>query len=154
MTISINGPVFGQSDLCNAILRSLPDWFGIESAIVQYVQDAETMPTFVASVGGEPAGLLCVNRHFPETAEVHLVAVRAEHHRQGLGRAMIHRVEAWLRADGVELLEVKTLSASSPDLNYARTRKFYKAVGFRPLEEIKTLWDEHNPCLILVKPLS
>ena len=25
--------------------------------------------------------------------------------------------------------------------------------NFRPLEEIKTLWDEHNPCLILVKPL-
>jgi hypothetical protein len=30
---------------------------------------------------------------------------------------------------------------------------FYEAVGFKPLEETSQIWDEHNPCLIMVKKL-
>jgi hypothetical protein len=46
---------------------------------------------------------------------------------------------------------VKTLGPSSDDSNYAKTRAFYSAMGFRPLEEFKQIWDEHNPCLVMVK---
>jgi hypothetical protein len=52
----------------------------------------------------------------------------------------------------VEYLQVKTLGPSWPDPGYERTRRFYEARGFVPLEEIHGLW-EHNPCLILVKRL-
>ncbi len=153
MALTIDGPVLGQSAVCESILRSLPDWFGIESAIVQYVKDVEAMPTFLASVNGRVVGFASINRHFPETAEGHVLGVRGECHRQGIGRALVERIEQWLCREGAELLEVKTVSASSADPSYALTRRFYLAMGFRPLEEIKTLWDEHNPCLILVKPL-
>ena len=37
---------------------------------------------------------------------------------------------------------------------YAQTRAFYLAMGFRPLEELRKLWDEANPCLIMVKRLE
>ena len=153
MTTTIEGPVTEQSAACDTILRSLPEWFGIESANAAYVEAAGRLPSFIATADGEVVGIACVERHFPETAEIHLIAIRPEHHRAGIGRELLERVEAWLRADGVELLEVKTLSASSPDVNYAKTRAFYLGMGFRPLEEIKTLWDERNPCLILVKVL-
>jgi hypothetical protein len=33
-----------------------------------------------------------------------------------------------------------------------RTRRFYEACGFVPVEEIHRLW-EHNPCLLMVKRL-
>ena len=61
--------------------------------------------------------------------------------------------EAWLREQAVEYLQVKTLGPSREDAGYARTRAFYIALNFRPLEELKQLWDEHNPCLIMVKRL-
>ena len=65
---------------------------------------------------------------------------------------MVQAREADARAEGVRLLEVKTLGASHPDPHYARTRHFYEAVGFLPLEETD-LWGEGAPCLIMVKPL-
>lgn len=152
--ITLTGPETGPSPHVERILRTLPEWFGIESALVQYVEDAARMPTWYASIEGEVVGFLSVHRHFPETAEVHVVGVLPAHHRSGVGRALQVRVEAWLRAEGVRVLQVKTISASSPDTFYARTRAFYLSMGFVPLEEFPTLWDEHNPCLILVKGLQ
>lgn len=50
------------------------------------------------------------------------------------------------------LLEVKTVGPSQPDLNYARTRLFYQATGFQPVEELRGLWGD-TPCLIMIKTL-
>ena len=86
-------------------------------------------------------------------AEIHLTVVDREAHGQGVGTAMVDAIEEACRADGVRLLEVKTLGASHPDPGYARTRHFYQRCGFLPLEETD-LWVEDNPCLIMVKPLA
>jgi len=153
MSIVVEGPFEGRAGDCEPILRALPDWFGIEEATAQYVRDVDSMPTFVASVDGVVAGFVTVNRHFDAAAEIHVIGVRPEHHRQGIGAALMARAETWLRAEGVEYVQVKTVGPSSDDPFYARTRQFYAAMGYRPLEEIKTLWDERNPCLIQVKRL-
>ena len=50
-------------------------------------------------------------------------------------------------------MQVKTLGPSKPDRRYAGTRRFYEALGFRPLEET-ALWGPENPCLIMVKRLA
>jgi hypothetical protein len=50
-------------------------------------------------------------------------------------------------------MQVKTLGPSRLDEHYAKTRAFYEAMGFRPLEEFKQIWDENNPCLVMVKRL-
>lgn len=137
------------------LLRSLPEWFGIESATASYVQDAATMPTYLAHAGDasdEPVGALLAVRHFPAAAEIHLMAVAPEHHRRGVGRAMVAALEADLVADGVRLLQVKTLGPSRPNPEYDRTRAFYAAIGFLPLEEHPDLWPG-NPCLVMVKAL-
>ena len=139
-----------RSRLCDSILRSLPGWFGIESAIVEYTESVAALPTF--AVGDE--AFLSLKLHFPTAAEVYVMGVRPHRHRQGLGTELIHAAEDSLSATGVEYLQVKTLSASRASEHYARTRRFYDAVGFRPLEEIPDLWDESNPCLILVKHLT
>lgn len=65
----------------------------------------------------------------------------------------MHALEADLTADGVELLQVKTLGASHPDAGYKLTRQFYAAMGFQPLEEMIGVWGPQNPCLIMVKRL-
>jgi ribosomal protein S18 acetylase RimI-like enzyme len=95
-----------------------------------------------------------VKRHFPESAEVHLMAVDPRLHRQQIGRSLVEAAEADLAADGVRYLQVKTLGPSRADANYANTREFYLALGFVPIEEFLTLWNEGNPCLLLVKALA
>ena len=50
-------------------------------------------------------------------------------------------------------MSVKTLGPSHPDAGYRDTRRFYRACGFLAVEELHELWDEDNPCLLMVKPL-
>ncbi len=153
MSFTITGPHFGQSAACIPIVRSLPEWFGIEEAILHYSTEIDHLPTFVA---GNPAGVigfLSLKQHNLHAAEAYVMAVRRKFHRAGIGRRLMQEAEAWLRRQGVEYLQVKTLGPSNNDANYAETRAFYLAVGFRPLEEFKQIWDAQNPCLIMIKQL-
>jgi GNAT superfamily N-acetyltransferase len=154
MDIPIRGPSLGQSSLCEPILRALPEWFGIEEATQQYIEDIEGLPTFLASVNGEVLGFLSLTEHTEYAAEIHVMGVRPDMHRQGVGRALVHESEDYLRRRGIEYLQVKTLSPAHPDKSYARTRKFYAAMGFRPLEEFPELWGPQNPCLQMIKSLA
>jgi GNAT superfamily N-acetyltransferase len=137
-----------RSALCERVLRDLPDWFGIEEATAAYIRDVAELPTF--AVGDD--ALLSLKLHMPRAAEVYVMGVRRDRHGQGLGSALLAAAEDYLRERDVEFLQVKTLGPSDPDEGYARTRAFYEARGFVPLEEIHGLW-EQNPCLVLVKSL-
>jgi ribosomal protein S18 acetylase RimI-like enzyme len=66
---------------------------------------------------------------------------------------LVAAAEDRLRAEGVEYVQVKTLSASAGDEPYLRTLAFYTALGFRVLEEMPSLWDADNPAVILIKRL-
>jgi GNAT superfamily N-acetyltransferase len=135
------------------LLGLLPSWFGIPEANAAYVASAHRLPGLVAHAGTEPIGILLHQRHFPCAAEIHLMAVDPSRHRQGVGRSLVAAVEARLTAENIRMLQVKTLGPSHPDPGYARTRAFYEAVGFLPLQEIPDLWPG-NPCLIMVKMLT
>ena len=137
-----------RSRICERVLRDLPEWFGIEEATAAYIRDVAELPTF--AVDGD--ALLSLKLHTSHAAELYLMGVRRECHGQGLGTALVEAAEAYLRERGIEYLQVKTLGPSHPDEGYERTRRFYEACGFVPLEEIYGLW-EHNPCLVMVKRL-
>jgi GNAT superfamily N-acetyltransferase len=137
--------------VCRRILAELPTWFGIEEAVEGYVRSADEHQSLIAAVDGADVGISTLVRHTPYAAEVHLMAVLPALHRRGIGTAMLDHAEAGLAADGVEFLQVKTLSDTHPDPGYARTRAFYLRYGFRPLEEFPTLWDPSNPALQMVK---
>lgn len=154
MEIEIQGPLLGQSELCEPILRALPDWFGIEEATRQYVADTAVLPTFLATATNQTIGFLTLKQHTPYAAEIHVMGILPAWHRRGVGRALLTASEAYLREIGVAFLQVKTLSARHPDAGYGRTRQFYLAMGFRPLEEFPTLWGEANPCLQLIKQVA
>jgi GNAT superfamily N-acetyltransferase len=142
-----------KSQICDSVLRSLPLWFGIESAIIDYIQDVKRMDTWVAYVDNVAIGFASINKHFSESAEIHVMGIIPEYHRQGLGRQLIEAIEKDLHEKGFKFLTVKTLSESRPNKEYDLTRSFYLKNGFIPLEEFKTLWGESNPCLFLVKVL-
>jgi coenzyme F420-0:L-glutamate ligase / coenzyme F420-1:gamma-L-glutamate ligase len=140
-----------RSRIAEVVLRDLPDWFGIEEATAAYIKDAATLPTFAV----EPdIGFLCVKQHTVRAAELYVMGVRREHHRRGIGRALVEAAESWCRAHGIRYLHVKTLGPSRPDREYDATRAFYEAMGFVPLEELHGFWDEENPALVLVKDVT
>ena len=137
-----------RSRVAEAVLRNLPDWFGIEESTRQYIEDAAALPTFVA----EPdLGFLSLKQHTPAAAELHVMGVQPTHHRQGIGRALVESAVSWCRERGIRYLHVKTLGPSRPDPGYEATRTFYESLGFVALEELHGLWDEANPTLVLVK---
>jgi len=136
-----------------ALLDSLPSWFARPDANAEYVENSTSMANYWArSPDGAVIGVLVLEHHNAVTAEVHLMAVRPEWHRRGVGRELLRAVEQELAASGTRLLEVKTLGAAHPDPGYALTRHFYESVGFLPVEEFEDLWPG-TPCLLMVKPL-
>ncbi|MCX6032150.1 MAG: GNAT family N-acetyltransferase [Chloroflexi bacterium] len=153
MSFTITGPHLGQAAVCIPIVRSLPEWFGIEADIVHYAAAIDHLPTFLAGNPAGAGGFLSLKQHNPYAAEVYVMGVRRECQRTGIGRRLLQDAEAWLRSQNVEYLQAKTLGPSDDDENYARTRAFYLAMGFRPLEECMQIWDAQNPCLILIKRL-
>ena len=141
--------------LCEPVLRSVPDWFGIEIATRAYIEATGRLPTWVAmeSPGAPKAlGFLSVRHHFPRAAEIHCIAVRREAHGRGIGTALVRRAEDELRRGGVHFLQVKTMGPSKPNEQYAMTTRFYRSVGFEPVEEFIGLWDG-LPALQLIKRL-
>ena len=147
------GPFCGKAEVCQLILRALPQWFGIEKALNQYLKEIEDLPTLLAFVDNKCVGFLTFKQHNKYAAELYVMGVLPQFHRQGIGRALVKRTEMILRQDNVEYWQVKTLAPSHPDQYYAQTRAFYLAMGFRPLEEFRQLWGEGNPCLLMVKHL-
>jgi GNAT superfamily N-acetyltransferase len=141
----------GAGASCADILAALPTWFGIPESVAEYVAAAETEPTVLAGVGGRDCGILTLRLHTPAAAEIVVMGVRPEHHRAGIGRALLEEAERWLAARDVEFLQVKTLSPRHPDPGYAATRAFYVGCGFRPLEEMSDLWGPDQPALQMVK---
>jgi N-acetylglutamate synthase-like GNAT family acetyltransferase len=142
-----------RPDETAALLAALPDWFGIPEANANYVEESRTLPTIAALRDGEVVGVCLLKRHFPESGEIELLAVHPDLHRHGVGSRLVARAEADLRGDGVRILQVKTLGPSDDYEPYARTRAFYEALGFLPLEEHLHLWPS-DPCLVMVKPLG
>ncbi len=150
MNFIIDGPLLNQAAQCVPILRALPDWFGIDEAVLNYQREIGHLPTFLAKSDGQVLGFLSLKQHTPFAAEVYVMGVELKVHHQGIGRALLENAVRFARGMGIEYLQVKTLSDSHPDQGYRGTRAFYEAMGFRPLEEVKTLWGEQNPCLIMV----
>jgi GNAT superfamily N-acetyltransferase len=141
-------------DAVAELLHGLPEWFGIASSVLAYVEAARVLPGAAAVADDEVVGVCLIRRHTDVAAEIELLAVRRDLHRSGIGRALLGRVEADLSAEGLRLLQVKTFGPSGESSEYERTREFYRACGFWPLEERTDIWGPENPCLISVKPLS
>lgn len=136
------------------VMRALPQWFELEEPLVEFAEAARTSPTFIAREEAGVVGFLTLKRQTPRAAEILAMGVLPKRHRQGLGRELVEAACAFALGQGARLLQVKTLGPSHPSEHYARTRAFYEALDFVPLEETTSVWGPSNPCLILVRALS
>ncbi|MBA8794003.1 ribosomal protein S18 acetylase RimI-like enzyme [Friedmanniella endophytica] len=136
------------------ILTALPDWFGIPEAVEEYVNDVanDAFPCLVAERAGEVVGFALLHRHYPESAELHLIAVDPSWRGREIGRELVEAHARQLAADGGRYLVVHTVGPSFEHAGYAATRAFYRALGFCPLEE-RTGIDWPGPTQILVRAI-
>ena len=99
-------------------------------------------------------GFFAIKTHYGHTGDIYVCGVLPEYHHKGIGKALYHTAEAYLIQNGCKYVIVKTLSDAVCYEPYARTRAFYRSVGFEPLVTLTEMWDENNPCLIMLKKLT
>ncbi|NJD01226.1 MAG: GNAT family N-acetyltransferase [Ruminiclostridium sp.] len=136
------------------ILRNLPEWFGNEKALCEYVASDIKLPYWIAlSQDDNCIGFISVKIHYGHTGDVYVCGVLPEYHNKGIGKKLITAAEEYLIQNGCKYVIVKTLSEKACYEPYERTRKFFLGVGFEQLITLSEMWDEENPCLIMVKKL-
>ena len=143
-----------KSAITEKILRQLPEWFGLEASILEYIQNVKKKLFFAVYDGEMAVGFICISYHNVFTAELYLTGILKKYHRKGIGKELVAIAEKKLVEKGFIMFMVKTLGESVDCEEYNRTRYFYRSVGFYPLEEFTQIWDEENPCLIMAKSLN
>ncbi|HWA47461.1 MAG TPA: GNAT family N-acetyltransferase, partial [Dongiaceae bacterium] len=145
ITIAREPDADARARICRELLAALPDWFGLPDSNARFEREVRDLPMWVARSDAQAIGFVTLRRHFPATAELHLIAIDPAHHRHGIGGKLLAALEAHLRNSATRHLTVKTLAPEAGDLHYARTHRFYAAQGFLPVEVFPTLWDPENP---------
>lgn len=138
----------------NNILRRLPEWFGNEQALSDYVTSVTKLPFWAAvDQNGDCVGFMTVKIHYGITGDIFVCGVLPEYHNKGIGKKLITLIEDYLKHIGCKFMIVKTLSEAANYEPYERTRQFYIKVGFEKLITLTEMWDADNPCLVMIKKL-
>ena len=138
-----------KQQIAASVLQALPAWFGIPESTATYVRESADMPFWADFADGVARGFIVLKETSPYAAEIYVMGVRPEYHRQGIGRALFQALYDYALNHGYAFLQVKTVQEGHYR-EYDLTNAFYKGVGFRELECFPTLWDEANPCQILI----
>lgn len=142
-----------KAAIARELLEALPQWFGIPESREEYIAASREQPFFAALDGETPLGFLCLKETGAATAELAVMGVRKDCHRQGIGRALFTAARDWAAAQGYAFLQVKTVEMGRyPE--YDATNRFYRSLGFQEFEVFPTLWDAWNPCQVYVLSLK
>lgn len=142
-----------EADEAYNIAERLPGYFNEQG--LREIKAAVTKDTlFGAFDEDKMVGFVIYKELNPEAVELAWMGVLTEYQSQGVGTQMVEESLNEIKGQ-YKLCEVKTLAETKPDPGYAKTRAFYKKLGFIPLEIIDPYpgWEGDNPCQILVKPL-
>ncbi len=144
-----------DGEACAEIVRRLPEYF-TEDVPTTVIEDLAEHGGWVSVNSGQLVAFVVVKRRSKRVAEILWMAVRAADRGSGIGTALLERVIALLAADGLALLEVKTLDRSAGYEPYEATAAFYERRGFVQIDMIDPLpgWPPGNPAAIYVAALA
>ncbi len=140
-----------KSKIVKEVLLDLPEWFGLPESTKSYVEKSKMLPLLVAKSDDKVIGFITLNETSADVCEIHCMGIKKEYHGKGIGTKLQHEIEEFAK-EKYEFMQVKTVDEGHYK-EYNQTVAFYKSVGFRKMEVFPTLWDEWNPCLILIKRL-
>src|SRR6266704_1303313 len=141
----------GDAPAAAAIIRGLPDYF-TDDVPAKAERDAASHQAWVITDSGTVAGFAVAARKSPGGAEILWIAVDAARRGLGHGTRLLGRVLDHLGADGISVVEAKTLDRSSGYRPYEATRAFWERNGFVYVDMIDPLpdWQPGNPAAIYV----
>ncbi len=137
--------------IVNDVLLDLPEWFGLPESRKTYVKESKKLPLFAARINDKVIGFITLKETSEDVCEIHCMGVKKEYHGRGIGTKLQHEVEEWAKEKYV-FMQVKTVDEGHYN-HYNQTVAFYKSVGFKKMEVFPTLWDEWNPCLVMIKKI-
>lgn len=141
-----------KSTYTRAVLEELPQWFGNKEAVDEYVEDArETLYWAAIDRDNECIGFFSIKMQYGYTGDIFVCGVLPEYRNKGVGKSLYYAAEKYLVQKGCKYVIVKTLSDIANYEPYEQTRRFYESVGFEALITLTEMWDEENPCLIMIK---
>jgi GNAT superfamily N-acetyltransferase len=137
-----------------AVLAALPEFFTPDTHAALREGWVAHEP-WVAIDGDAVVGLALVERRYPASAEITYAAVLPQLRSGGIGTALVTTLLDDLVADGVAIVEVKTLDESAGYEPYAATRAFWGRCGFVQVDCIDPLpgWQPGNPSAIYAAAL-
>ena len=140
---------------CAEIVAGLSDFF-TDDVPDKVRSDLREHGGWVIDDAGEVVGFVIVERRGARAAEILWAAVAADRRGGGLGSQLIDHALAGLSADGVQIVEVKTLDPSADYAPYDATRAFWIARGFVQFDTIDPLpgWPPGNPAALLAVALA
>ncbi|HEY1275479.1 MAG TPA: GNAT family N-acetyltransferase [Thermoleophilaceae bacterium] len=141
--------------MCAEIVAGLPDFF-TDDVPDKVVSDLRDHGGWMIDDADDVVGFVIVERRGTRAAEILWAAVAAGRRGRGLGGRLIDHALAELGADGVQIVEVKTLDPSADYAAYDATRAFWTARGFVQFDTIDPLpgWPPGNPAALLAAALA
>jgi GNAT superfamily N-acetyltransferase len=137
-----------------AIIRGLPDYF-TDDVPEKATRDAARDEAWVLTDSATVVGIAIAARKSPGGAEILWLAVAAARRGRGHGTRLLGHVLDHLAAEGISVVEAKTLDRSSGYSPYEATRAFWERNGFVHVDTIDPLpdWPPGNPAAIYVAAL-
>lgn len=142
-----------KESIARKVLVDLPSWFGIQEATEKYVTDASEMPFLAVYDNDKPVGFIALKATSPACAEIFVMGIIKEYHRQGIGKKLHLAYEKLARGLGYSYSQVKTIALGKYE-TYNQSNYFYRAMGYEALEIFPELWHVNNPCQIYIKYLG
>lgn len=142
-----------KEKIAGEILNGLPEWFGLPDSTREYIKNSRNMPFFVYVKEHRPAGFIALKETGERTAEIYVMGVLKEYQGMGIGQGLFCKFVEYAENAGYKYLQVKTVEEGHYK-EYDATVRFYKKIGFEKLECFPELWDEWNPCLIMVQSVE
>jgi GNAT superfamily N-acetyltransferase len=137
------------------IVRGLPDYF-TDDVPEKIEHDAAAHEAWVlADTDDAVLGFAVADRRSTAGAEILWMAVASTRRGAGAGTILLNHLIEELQAEGVTVVEVKTLDPSVDYKPYEATRGFWEARGFVQVDTIDPLpgWQPGNPAAIYVAAL-
>jgi ribosomal protein S18 acetylase RimI-like enzyme len=142
-----------KAEYANYILRKLPEWFGIEESLLEYVNTVYKYPFWAAFDNNNCIGFFSGKIHHNRTGDIYVCGIDPNYHRKGIGTLLYKELEKYCIKNECEYIIVKTVDEIDINKSYGKTVKFYKSIGFKELITFPEVWDKNNPCLIMIKKL-
>ena len=140
-----------KEEIVSEVLLDLPEWFGLPESTKRYIEESKQLPVWVARNNQATIGFIVLSESSIDTGELYCMGIKKAYHRMGIGKQLYIALEEYAKGR-YKYLQVKTVDEGHYK-EYDQTVAFYKSIGFSKLEVFPTLWDEWNPCLIMIKAL-